>query len=158
MDKWTYSDAEKGKHSGIDYGSGITNIDVNTGIRYGVISLHEVSQAWCDGSEAYYPCSHCEYKDKDYEDFDCDDCEPTSWYIKDNEYTAESDSYNDIFITKSPYYTMSQLCSPCAPGAGYIMSECKEGYKSYCFGHDWFEGGKAPYTVYSVKTNEIVNL
>jgi len=26
----------------------------------------------------------------------------------------------------------------------------------YCFGHDWFEDGKAPYPVYSVETGELV--
>ena len=29
---------------GIDYGMGTTNIDLETGIRYGVISMHEVAR------------------------------------------------------------------------------------------------------------------
>ncbi len=60
----------------------------------------------------------------------------------------------DIFITKSPYYTLCQFCSPCAPGAGYLMD--RGTVKAYCFGHDWFEGGKAPYPVYDVKTGRKV--
>lgn len=43
---------------GIDYGMGRTNIDRETGIRFGVISQNEVLQAWADSSEADYgsPC------------------------------------------------------------------------------------------------------
>ncbi len=42
-----------------DYGLGQTNIDKKNGIRYGVISQHEVLQAWADSSEAYYGDPHC---------------------------------------------------------------------------------------------------
>lgn len=45
--------------SGIDYGMGQTNIDHETGIRYGVIHQHHVLQAWCDESEADYGEPHC---------------------------------------------------------------------------------------------------
>lgn len=47
---------------GIDYGLGTTNIDLETGIRYGVISQNEVLQAWADDAEADYgdpTCGHC---------------------------------------------------------------------------------------------------
>ena len=155
---------------GIDYGLGKTNIDEN-GIRYGVIHQNEVLQAWCDSSEPYYIycCPHCgsELK-KGYEakkcpschkkireeDFDC--LEPFNFFINDEEYIAESDDYGDIMILKSPYYTLCQFCSPCAPGAGYIMSPLKDGVKTYCFGHDWFESGKAPYPMYDIKTDKVV--
>jgi hypothetical protein len=62
----------------------------------------------------------------------------------------------EIFVLKSPYYTHSQFCSPCAPGAGYLMNPCPDGPRTYCLGHDWFEGRKAPYPVYSVETGELV--
>src|SRR6187402_1270137 len=42
-----------------DYGNGMTNIDFNTGIRYGVISAQEVCQAWYDDAEADYGDPHC---------------------------------------------------------------------------------------------------
>ena len=32
----------------------------------------------------------------------------------------------------------------------------KNGIKAYCFGHDWFDYGKAPYKVFDVKTNKEV--
>ena len=82
--------------------------------------------------------------------------EPLGFYLDDGEYKAFSDSSGDVWVTSSPYYTRAQFCSPCAPGACYVMNECPEGERAFCFGHDWFEGGRAPYTVYSVETGEIV--
>lgn len=40
--------------TGIDYGMGRTNVDLETGIRYGVISQHDVMQAWADSAEPDY--------------------------------------------------------------------------------------------------------
>ncbi len=164
--------------NGIDYGNGLTNIDTKTGIRYGVIHQHNVLQAWCDSSEPYYGkpdcavCPECGEEqsapvDAEWGDtLECEACnesfeielpdcsEPISHFIDDNEYKAECGDSCDIFITKSPYYTLCEFCSPCAPGAGYIMNSGD--VKAYCFGHDWFEDGKAPYPVYSVKTGELV--
>ena len=134
-------------NSGIDYGRGLTNIDGKTGIRYGVIHQQHVLQAWCDDSEAYYgdiPEEEIEFTD------------PINYFIDDNEYYAFSDDYGDIMITRSPYYTKCKYCSPCAPGAGYLMDYTDEGIKAYCFGHDWFDSGKAPYKVYDVKTNKLI--
>ena len=145
---------DKAMNRGIDYGMGNTNIDEYTGIRYGVIPIMEVLQAWCDSSEPYYPCNSCSVEE---ESDDCPiDCEPSSFYIDDNEYVAESTDEIDIFITKSPYYTRCQFCSPCAPGAGYVMNECEDGVETYCFGHEWFEEGKAPYKVYRVSDGELI--
>lgn len=62
----------------------------------------------------------------------------------------------DIFLTKSPYYTRAAFCSPCAPGAVYLESPREDGERGYCFGHDWFDNGVAPYPVYLVATNELV--
>ena len=141
-------------NKGIDYGMGSTNIDKSNNIRFGVIHQHKVLQAWCDGSEPDYPCENCEVPE---DERDMCDCEAVSFILDDGEYIAESDSYGDIFITKSPYYTRAQFCSPCAPGACYITNTYDDGEKAYCFGHDWFEDGKAPYPVYRVTDNTIVN-
>lgn len=211
------------KNVGIDYGNGMTNVDVSTGIRYGVISIHEVLQVWADSSEADYgeptcpKCGNTAYPARD--DFDytaecgvmvcnsshvhypmeideteqCPDCgekavliqdmwdidgyeyhctfcrcvfdsdnaygaTPIEFTLDDGEYTAiQSADDTDIFITKSTYYTRCEYCSPCAPGAGYIVNEVQDGIKAYCFGHDWFDDGKAPYTVYRVSDDSIVN-
>lgn len=85
--------------------------------------------------------------------------EPVGNYLDDGEYKASLDGYNDIFITQSPYFTYAQYCSPCAPGAGHLENPCPPGcggIKTYCFGHDWFNGDKAPYPVFSVKTGKLV--
>jgi len=142
---------DKENNKGIDYGMGTVNIDKDNNIRFGVIHQNEVLQAWCDSSEGFYPCDDCEVAEDDRENGGCDCCEPTSFVVKDGEYIAESDDYGDIFITKSPYYTRAQFCSPCAPGACYLTNPCDDGEKAYCFGPDWFEDGKVPYPVYKVE-------
>jgi hypothetical protein len=112
--------------------------------------------------------------------------DPVGWYMEEEGLYASCGEDGDIFITKSPYFTYAQFCSPCAPGAIYLMTpfvnywensgtgqkgiNSPENYpndyktkaenagfaKGYCFGHDWFEGGKAPYPVFSVETGELV--
>lgn len=166
---------------GIDYGRGMTNIDTVNDIRYGVISQHDVSQAWSESSEPDYgpPCcpecgnditdyaedSHGEYEqfhNRGCADHACEHCELTldssdcysdeaiGWNLDDGEYQASDCLDSDIIIMKSPYYTHACFCSPCVPGAGNLNSDDPDGVKTYCFGHDWFEDGKAPYPVYSV--------
>jgi len=100
-----------------------------------------------------HACVNCEYvfgNESAYGD------EPISHVIDDGEYKAECGEDGDIFVVKSPYYTRAQFCSPCAPGAAYLRNDCDDGVKAYCFGHDWFDGGKAPYPVHSVETDELI--
>lgn len=171
--------------SGIDYGMGTTNVDKSNGIRYGVISQNEVLQAWCDESELEYPdpepadCDTCggegSIRDPDPEGdyITCEDCDGTGNAEDDGGFddfgepigaVYEGDGYaascsgdsGDIFIVKSPFYTHAKFCSPCAPGAVYLMNPDPDGAKGYCFGHDWFDEGEAPYPVYRVDTGELV--
>lgn len=197
-------------YAGIDYGRGKTNIDEETGIRYGVIPADSISAAWYDSSESDYgepTCPDCgnsvvgidneavpDLEDtnlgvdgsewwNDGTDYACLNCSKTldsedcfgdeaiGSTLDDGEYLAfqSGDDY-DIFLTKSPYYTHSQFCSPCAPGAGYLLNYCPSGPKTYCFAPDWFStsGGSeatglwheaptsCPYPVYRVDTNECV--
>jgi hypothetical protein len=175
-------------YAGIDYSNGKSNIDRNTGIHYGVIPMHEVVQAWADESEPYYPfvCPHCgedlpggslddmiRALPEDEENPSCPICEhvleeddfeymdPTSFLYSRDGYEAEQGfDDTDIFIMKSPYFTYAQFCSPCAPGAGYILNTVSKQHsasKTYCFGHDWFDKGKAPYPVYDVNTGELTS-
>lgn len=185
---------------GIDYGRGLTNIDHATGIRYGVIPIHAVLQAWCDESEAEYgeaTCPKCgnparEIKTRtessdppgqwisivhdeeipdDWEtdgcgDYLCDDCkyafdaenefvEPLGHFYNAGGYECTGDE-TDIFILKSPYYTRAAYCSPCAPGACYLLNADDSGDRAYCFGHDWFDDNKAPYPVYRASDDSLV--
>jgi hypothetical protein len=174
-------------YKGMDYGMGKTNIDKSNNIRFGVISAHEIGQAWYDSSEPYYgepTCPKCgneakeskgkyrKYEHAKYEcsDYVCHNCkyvfgsesafsdEALSFSYADDGYKCfQSGDNNDIFIELSPYYTYAQFCSPCAPGACHLanpIEEKDENNKCYCFGHDWYEDGKAPYKVYSIETNE----
>lgn len=140
---------------GIDYGLGTTNLDQKTGIRFGVIHSNEVLQAWADCSEAIYPEPEEELDaDEEQDWYDC--AEPIGHGYTSDGYVAYEGSDGDIFVEKSPYFTRAQFCSPCAPGACYLMNPCEDGERAYCFGHDWFESEEAPYPVYSVETGEIV--
>jgi hypothetical protein len=174
-------DMSRTNYPGINYAGKLapeTNRDNKAGIRYGVISANDVMQAWRDSSEPEYAncCPHCGNEPKSGNDIHdmkrCPSCckridesdfyneEPITWKIDDGEYKAESDSCGDIVIIQSPYYTYAQFCSPCAPGACHLNNPLEsliEDNKCYCFGHDFFDDGKAPYTVYSVETNEIIN-
>ncbi len=102
-------------------------------------------------------------------DYECEECRVTldSGDVFGEEplfYAYDGDGYMceqrgddcDIFILQSPYYTRAAYCSPCAPGACYITSPCEDGDRAYCFGHDWFEEGRAPYPVYRVEDDALV--
>lgn len=202
------------QYAGIDYGMGTANRDKTNGIRFGVLPLHEVTQAWCDGSEPDYgdpTCPDCGGKLKDSgevdeadKDYHCEHCNESLWseqcfgeealsfdYDKEGYKASQLGNNPDIFITRSPYFTYAQFCSPCASGACYLLNplvaeeftvtdndvqngnnihpdtgeplaagkyvtQLPDGNRAYCFGHDWFDGGKAPYPVYSVETGELV--
>jgi hypothetical protein len=172
---------------GIDYGMGTTNIDTETGIRFGVIPQHDCLQAWADSSEPVYACEECD--DWDDELDECIDavlgCEPIGYTYEEDGYKLTGCEDGDIFVEKSPYFTYAQFCSPCAPGACHLrnpldVTEDEHKYamllvktnvrppkpnpllnnRCYCLGHDWFydtETGHAPYNVYSVETGELIN-
>lgn len=200
---------ERGKmimgNAGIDYGMGKTNIDHETGIRYGVIVHHGVGQTWYESSEPYYApfcpycgnqvaeiyeemvelprCPKCNHEfdpDQSFNNFD-----PAGFTYNNDRYICNQEYDDpDIFVIKSPYFTYCKFCSPCAPGAGYLMDWFKvngeritekdlenipaifERYKqkaenagyirAYCFSHDFFPDNKAPYPVFSVETGELV--
>ena len=100
-------------------------------------------------------CPHCYKAIEDGEQWpDCD--EPAANVIDSDGVKGHVDDSNDVWVTESPFYTRAQFCSPCAPGAGYLGNPCDDGPKTYCLGHDWFEGGKAPYTVYRVDDDSVV--
>jgi hypothetical protein len=168
-------------YKGIDYGLGRTNKDHAASIRYGVISQNEVLQAWSDSSEPNYgtPCENLECPEcgasvehpEAWSDtvqcecghsFECelpDFAEPLGFTYNGDGYQASAGECGDIFITKAPFFTYAQFCSPCAPGACYLLNTLEQqdpDNRAYCFGHDWFEDGQAPYPVYSVATGELV--
>ena len=82
--------------------------------------------------------------------------EPLGWSYDREGYKLTDCLDNDIFVLDSPFYTFAQFCSPCVPGAGNLDTFVKDGVKTYCLGHDWFEDSKAPYPVYSIATGELI--
>ena len=109
------------------------------------------SHGCCD-----YACENCEHY---LDSGDVFPEEANGWYVKEENLEAFSAFDNtEIFVTKSPYYTTCDFCSPCAPGAGNLNSPNPDGIKAYCFGPDWFEeeDGGPPYPIYRVDNNELV--
>jgi hypothetical protein len=165
------------------------NRDSDTGIRYGIIPMNALHEfAWDDFEVDYGPpyCPECGNEIKPFvpdvhrkyntykngcDDFACEACklivgsdyafgdEPDCWIHDTGEFRAQVDSSNDVWIFKSLCFTYAQFCSPCAPGACYLvhpLDEPCESNKCYCLSHEWFESGVAPYPVYSVATGELI--
>lgn len=137
---------------GIDYGRGTSNVCPKTGHRYGVINISSLHECIYDELEPYYSNEH----GHDDDDFS----EPLGHVlVNDGSYEAESAFDGScLFLTKSPYYTRAVFCSPCAPGAGYLDNPHDDGVKTLCFGHDMFNDCKAPYPVYRVSDDSLVEV
>lgn len=194
----------KTTYAGLDYARGTaTNRDAVTGIRYGVISQYSVNpdaieDIYSHGEDLSYKEAHAEAMREartewenagnSAEDFDEDSASQdfADGYESDNglnDYLYERDGYkltgclsNDLFVIRSPFFTVAQFCSPCVPGAGnldspfesvnnqegldgvdYLNEAESAGFpRVYCLGHDWFESNMAPYAVYSVETGKLV--
>ena len=124
------------QYAGIDYGLGRSNMDLETGIRFGVISQNSVLQAWADSSEPEYgepTCGHCgnpaieacevpkdaDWREEGYFDYACLACkrmfdsedafgeEPLGYSYEGDGYKLTDCLDSDIFVLKSPYYTFA---------------------------------------------------
>jgi ribosomal protein L37AE/L43A len=96
---------------------------------------------------ADFMCEVCEYV------FGCESAygeEPQGYSYHGEGYELVDCLDSDIMVIAAPFYTYAPFCSPCVPGAGNLDSARADGVKTYCLGHDWFEGGKAPYRVFDV--------
>ncbi len=126
----------------------------------------------CD-TETVVPSDSEELSEEDKDivenDYFCPSCKQSFWSDRVSpenpmEYTYTEGGYkclqtyddSDIFVIKSPYYTLCSYCSPCAPGAGYLTSTNENGIKAYCLGHDWFDEDIAPYPVFRVEDDRQV--
>lgn len=153
--------------NGIDYGMGQTNIDKNTGIRFGVIQINRLNpfaweelekgkdldyQAWREEKiesirQAIAGCFDGEVKKEDIDGesiLDSLDIEYPEWSGDCIRYEYKLDGYHlqttangEIFVLNSPYVTRRGFCSPCAPGACHLETE--GGILCYCLGDDWFD-------------------
>lgn len=101
-----------------------------------------------------YACISCE---RVYGTEDVHAEEAAGWDCTDPEYKAHQfGDDSDIFIERAPFYTLARFCSPCAPGACYLLNPDPDGERAYCFGPDWFADDAPPYPVWDVKTGELV--
>jgi hypothetical protein len=173
-------------NAGLDYSLGRSNFDTSNGIHFGVIAQNSINLDILSEFESEYGDPHCPecgaeiQHSSDVEpdaewntgkDYACPTCKECYWSdacfpdeslgisYHANGYLITDCLDTDLVITKSPYFTFAQFCSPCVPGAGNLdspMDAPDTGAKCYALGHDWFDGDIAPYTVYSVATGEVV--
>lgn len=178
------------------------NFDEKTGIHYGVISPHSISSYALDdiyqrGTDPYW-----ENMIEEIKDLVSNMIESTAYTISDDaknqiidiltddlsdgyenpdgamdyktsEYTLHVSGDNfGIFVIKSPYYTYTKQCSPCAPGAGDLDNPVSiQEYektphntfmygtvKAYCLPREFFDSeyAKIPYRYYRVSDDSEV--
>lgn len=135
-------------YDGIDYGNGKTNIDTETGIRFGIVHVHRLADWFWEETEVEYP-PEPECDDSECDDGDCDACEafhehsqPIGHTITDPKITASVDADGDVWVFKSNYVARGTFCSPCAPGAVSIGTP--GGIPCYCLPPDWYADGERP--------------
>jgi hypothetical protein len=157
---------------GLDYGNGLSNIDIQTGVRYGIISVNHLDLVeWLN--EDFEPvygqhCPECcvELSTEDIAvtiggDIVCPECnavtpeeniyndEPDYYGCENKEYELLMNNSNEIWVFRSPYFTKVMHCSPCAPGAGDLDHPHTKGIITYCLGPEWFKD-TPPYPVYVI--------
>lgn len=113
----------------------------------------------CNGFRKFieHACEHCHAL---LESEECYGDQPDYFGYDDYGYELRQGGDDpDLWVMKSPYFTYAQFCSPCAPGACYLLNplfEPVEGNKCYCLGRDWFEHDAAPYPIWEVATGELI--
>ena len=114
---------------------------------------HDEYEPYNNYGVSEYTCVNCEtiFSTEDVypENPDCFTYDDDGYQLQQNQ------DASDIWVLKSPFYTVAGFCSPCAPGAVYLTDPSPDA-KAYCLGSDWFESGKAPYKVFSVETGKEV--
>lgn len=156
------------------------NYDENNCIHYGYISQHtpnqDASSCVFDGRDLTYEAALEEARgDKglcieegwlgDDGEFDeqkfGDNYQPdesTYLYVEEGyEITNTSSSFNCFAVSKSQFFTYTKGCSPCMPNAGDLDNPRDGGLRTYCLGHDWFDGETAPYPIWTVEdSNQVI--
>jgi hypothetical protein len=173
----------------IDYGRGLVNIDTETGIRYGVVHMNSLDNAWdrmeqgtnldfeeykehirnrlaraIDGVLDDEGLDQCNMSADDYaaeivDSLEFDRYENNGDFVR---YELEEDGLNlrttnrgDLFVIKSPFYTLARFCSPCAPGAGDLYAARDGGVRTYCLPADWWS--ECPYPIYRCDNNQLTH-
>ena len=178
----------------------MANYDEKTGIHYGVISPNSIRQETlsdlCDKSidtiyeeskktllsdlESFCDDHYLDFKNINEDSFIDEfnqnyDNDNHGYEYEDKDYFLQiSDDNFGIFVIKSPYYTFTKQCSPCAPGAGdldnpilldtieqkipnfYNVFSQDNHVKAYCLPKEFFDSeySKIPYRYYRVDNDK----
>jgi len=172
------------------------NYDEKTGIHFGVISPNSICQETlsdlCDKSidtiyeeskktflsdlESFCDDHYLDFKNINEDSFIDEfnqnyDNDNHGYEYEDKDYFLQiSDDNFGIFVIKSPYYTYTKQCSPCAPGAGDLdnpviqerLGEMPNDIfmhntvKAYCLSREFFDSeySKIPYRYYRVDNDK----
>jgi hypothetical protein len=124
---------------GIDWGRGVCNIDVEKGIRYGVIHSHVLNQDVV--SEIYDLvresfCRNCENIREESCENCCIDEVFGDFSLEGIEGFLHSDGNISVLRSKRTKYC--NFCSPCVPGAGDLSSR-GEDCEAYDVPEEWYQ-------------------
>lgn len=120
----------------------LSNFNPETGVHYGVISIHSVSSWFLDdiyqnGTDNIFEGFINELKnqgktdDEIQDEIDCyDSCGYTDISYSDDDYDLWLNE-NTIFVSRSPVIVKCRMCSPCCPNAGDLDSIDKNGIPTY---------------------------
>lgn len=136
------------------------NVDLETGISFGVVSLNNEkfnSELWFEVSEPEYYVETCPICGSGFDSLENDDGDELNvchscgheWGIDEHELVIrsfvidedglrmeQSADDSDIFVTRSPFVTLAAKCSPCAPNAGDLSTP--GGVMAYCPPPEWW--------------------
>lgn len=127
------------------------------------VDLDDIQESLLDCSTLDDACEVIwnEIEDGFGENFDSDG----PYSLTDGEVKVQIDSDGDIWVFKSPFYTLCGECSPCAPNAGYLTTR-SNAMKAYALPQSWFDdfGPEAaahernwmPYNLYKVEDESLV--
>jgi hypothetical protein len=80
------------------------------------------------------------------------------WLWEKDGYTLSNCLQSDVFVSRSPYYSIVAFCSPCCPGAGNLDSPCESGVKAFALGPEFFDSeSPCPYSIYRVSDGKEVS-
>ena len=131
----------------------IANINPETGIRYGVVSLNSLADWAFD--EFFYSgtneTSDAAFREWKAENPDADEsAEQEFWDMyqgEEEEYSLETDGMNLaisylggaalVWVFQSPHTTTARECSPCVPNAGDLDSQESGGFECYTLPKEW---------------------
>ena len=133
----------------------MTNVNPETGIRYGVVSMNTLASWVFDeffhhGTNDSYEAALKEFKDENPDATDEDiDTFNDEYYGEEENYSLDKDglklglSYLGgaplVWVFQSPHTTRARMCSPCVPNAGDLNNRESDGVECYTLPDEWFE-------------------